>query len=591
LAKLQQLYYNGGANLNKMGEKLLYKGDNANFHPIRSDSVYGLIYLRSYFMKSILRVLPLVALIIALGVAVIPAAGQDLMSLSAPDCEYGGNISSIEAVDATTVKFTLCNPDPAIPAKLAFSAMAIHSSDQLAAADATDLLNNPIGTGPYKLDHWDRGNELVLTSSESYWGTPALEPTLILKQSAEASARLLDLQAGTADGIFGAAPGDFAVVQGDPNLSLLPIPATNVFYIGINNTKPPFDNVNVRLAIAHGIDKQRIVDNFYPEGSTVADQFMPPSIFGYTPDAAVNAYDPELARQLLADSGVELPIEVELHFRNVVRGYLPQPPIVAADIQAQLAEIGINVTPREIESGTFIPAAHAGEYQMTMLGWGADYPDATNFLDFHFNNPTEFQFGDQDPVLVDLLTQAAQLSDPAARLELYKQANDEIAAFVPMVPIANGGSADAYLARIANAYVSGFGATQFALLEDPEDDNIVYIGGGEPASLYCNDETDGETLRACEQINESLLAYNVDGSVKPALATEWSANEDATEWTFTLRDGVTFSDGSTFDANDVVATFVAMWDASSPMHVGNAGQFAYFGSFFGTFLNAPPAEG
>ena len=80
------------------------------------------------------------------------------------------------------------------------------------------------------------------------------------------------------------------------------------------------------------------------------------------------------------------------------------------------------------------------------------------------------------------------------------------------------------------------------------------------------------------------------GNVVPALATEWSANEDLTEWTFTLRDGVTFSDGSTFDANDVVASYIAMWDAASPLHVGNTKQFSYWGAFFGTFLNAPPAE-
>jgi len=525
------------------------------------------------------------------------------MSESAPDCEYGGSIKSIEAVDALTVKFTLCAPDPALPAKVAFSAMAIHSADQLqAAADAAaasadpasyvadDLLNNPIGTGPYKLDHWDRGNELVLTKNDSYWGTPAIESSVIIKQNSEASARLVELQAGTADGVALVAPGDFPVIEGDANLKLLPIPPGNVFYLGINNTVAPFDNIKVRQAIAHAIDKQRIVDNFYPAGSTVATQFMPPSIFGYTPDSKSNNYDLDLAKQLMADSGVTLPIETTLSYRNVVRGYLPQPPIVAADLQAQLKEIGINVTLNEVESGAFIAGATAGQYPLTMLGWGADYPDATNFLDYHFNNPAQKQFGAQDPKLTALLTQAAQLADPAARLPIYKEANDEIADFVPMEPIANGGSADAYLAKIANSYVSGFSATQFALLEDPDDDNIVYIGAGEPISLYCNDESDGETFRACEQINQSLLAFApADGSVVAALATEWSANDDLTEWTFKLRDGVKFSDGSTFDANDVVASYIAMWDAASPLHVGNTKQFSYWGAFFGAFLNAPPA--
>ncbi len=98
---------------------------------------------------------------------------------------------------------------------------------------------------------------------------------------------------------------------------------------------------------------------------------------------------------------------------------------------------------------------------------------------------------------------------------------------------------------------------------------------------------DGETFRACEQITQSLLGYATDGSVVPALASDYSGNADATEWTFTLRDGVTFSDGSALDANDVVASFIAMWDASSPMHIGRTGDFTYWGAFFGSPLNAP----
>ena len=254
-------------------------------------------------MKSLLRVLPLVALILALGGAVIPAAGQDMMSLTADNCDYGGNIKSIEAVDAMTVKITLCNPDPAIPAKVAFTAMGIHPSEQLEAANLDDLLGNPIGTGPYKLDHWNKTEEMVLTANENYWGTPAIEPTVILKQSTEAAARLVELQAGTADGIAYVAPGDFATVENDPTLASYPIPPTNIFYLGINNTMAPFDNVMVRQAIAHGINKQRLVDNFYPPGSTTASQFMPPSIFGYTADSMSDDYDLDLAKQLMADSG------------------------------------------------------------------------------------------------------------------------------------------------------------------------------------------------------------------------------------------------------------------------------------------------
>lgn len=543
-------------------------------------------------MKRVFRVLPLILLTaIVLGL-VLPTTAQDLPSVSAESCDYGGELLAVEAVDALTVKFTLCYPDPALPSKVAFSAFAIHSADHLNATGGggDEMLNNPIGTGPYKLASWDRGNEMVFTANEFYWGEPPIEPTAILKWNSEAAARWTELQAGTVDGIDNPGPADFAAIEANPDFKLYPRIPSNIFYLGINNTVAPFDNPLVRQALAYGVDKQRIVDNFYPPASTVANQFMPPSIFGYTADANVIPYDPEMAKQLLAESGVTLPIETTLSYRDVVRGYLPQPGVVATDLQAQLAEIGINVTINVMESGAFLDAADAGELSLHLLGWGADYPDATNFLDYHFGVGSSDQFGDKDPVLTDLLTRAGQLSDPAARLELYLQANNEIANFVPMVPIANGGNATAFAARIAGGYSGPFAGEQFRVMEDPNDDNIIFMQNGEPISLYCNDESDGETFRACEQINESLLGYELGGgTVVPALATEWSANEDLTEWTFTLREGVKFSDGSDFDSTDVVASWSAMWDAADPNHKGRDGNFTYFSAFFGAFLNAPPA--
>ena len=90
---------------------------------------------------------------------------------------------------------------------------------------------------------------------------------------------------------------------------------------------------------------------------------------------------------------------------------------------------------------------------------------------------------------------------------------------------------------------------------DSGGDTLVWMQNAEPISLYCADETDGETCRACEQINEALLSYKVGGTeVEPALAEKYVANDDLTEWTFNLREGVKFHDGSDSDAKDVVAT-------------------------------------
>ncbi|MBE2182513.1 MAG: peptide ABC transporter substrate-binding protein [Anaerolineae bacterium] len=515
---------------------------------------------------------------------------EGLITYAAESCDYGGQFLSITALDANTVQFQLCFPDPALPSKVAFSALGIYPLEHLVATGGGGeaLYRNPVGTGPYMLGNWELGSEISMTANPNYWGEPAHEPNLIFRWNSEAAARLVELQAGTADGIDNPGPLDFDVIANDPNLALFERPGTNVFYVGMNNTVAPFDNVLVRQAVAHAIDRQRIVDNFYPPGSLAATQFMPPSIFGYTEEVTPFPYDPDRARELLAESGVTLPIETTLSYRDVVRGYLPQPGVVAVDIQTQLAEVGINVTIDMQESGTFLDNADEGNLSLHMLGWGADYPDATNFLDYHFGAGSSNQFGDHFPELTSILQEAAALADPDARYPLYVEANTLIRDLAPVVPIAHGGSGTAFAARIEGAHSSPLGNEAFSVMSDPDDDNLVWMQNGEPAGIYCADETDGEALRVCEQINEALLAYEVGGTeVIPALAESFEASDDLLTWTFNLRDGVTFHDGSGLDANDVVMSYGVQWDAANPLHVGRDGSFTYFQAFFTNFLNVP----
>jgi peptide/nickel transport system substrate-binding protein len=516
------------------------------------------------------------------------------LSYAAPDCNYGGEFSKIEAVDALTVRFELCYPDVAFRSKVAFSAFGIQSAEYLeqTGGGGDALVANPIGTGPYKLEQWDRGNQLVLTRNDAYWGTPAIAQTLVFRWSTEAAQRLVELQAGSVDGIDNLGPEDFAPVAADANLQLIERPALNIFYIGFNNTMPPFDNEQVRQALAMAIDKQRIVDNFYPAGSTVAESFLPSAIPGYSAAATWYAYNQEEARTMLAAAGFPDGFDIELSYRDVVRGYLPQPAVVAQDIQAQLAEIGVNVTLNVMESGAYIDAANAGQLAFYLLGWGADYPDATNFYDYHFGSGASPQFGNKFDDITTLLSQAASLANQAERDVLYAQVAELIKQHVPMIPVAHGGSGLAFKADVTGAHASPLSNEQFAVMDPGGRDTFVWMQNAEPIGLYCADETDGESLRACEQINEALLAFEVGGvNTVPALATSCDPNEDLTVWTCTLRDGVLFHDGSTFDANDVVMSYYVQWDAASPLHTGRVGDFTYFPGLFGQFLNAPPAEG
>ncbi len=507
------------------------------------------------------------------------------------DCDYGGEFSEIKAVDELTVEFTLCYPDPAFLSKIAFTAFAI--------ADTADLENNmenhlilaaPNGTGPYALTQWQRGIQLVLDKNADYWGENVGADQLVFRWSTESAARLLELQAGTVDGIDNPAPNDFATIEGDANLQLQLRDALNTFYVGFNENFEPFDDVRVRQALAMGIDRQRIVDQFYPEGSVTASHFTPCAIpLGCEGDEWYE-FDVDGAKALLTEAGLGNGFSTVLNYRDVVRGYLPDPNVVAQDIQAQLkANLNIDITIEVQESGTFLDNSTAGALSgLYLLGWGADYPDPTNFLDYHFNNDANHQFGDTFPSVTEPLTTAATTLDTEVRQAAYVEANNAIRENVPMVPISHGASATAWKLDVAGAHASPLSNESFAHVTPGDRAQMVWMQNAEPIALYCADETDGETLRLCEQVNEPLYQYEVGGVAPiPALAEECIGNAEATSFTCTLRSGVTFHNGARFDANDVVLSYAVQWDMAHPLHIGRTGSFEYWAGLFAGFLNVP----
>ena len=530
----------------------------------------------------------------------------------AADCEfegddeyaaYTGQLAQIRAVDETTVEFELCRVDVAFLQKIAFSAFNIHDTASL----ENDMVNHrvlarPNGTGPFMITEWQRGDHITMVRNPNYWGEAPSFETLIFRWSTDSAQRFVELQSGQVDGIDNPGPDDFAAIEGDDAFALFPREGLNTFYVGFNNnpsiegydnSENPFAIEEVRQAIAMGIDRQQIVDNFYPEGSEVASHFTPCAIdFGCGGEEWYE-FDPEAAQQLLADAGFPDGFETAIHLRDVVRGYLPNPTQVATEIQTQLREnLNIEATIDVQESGTFIDNSNGGLLDgIHLLGWGADYPDPTNFLDYHFGEGASPQFGDKfDDITEPLITGATSLED-ADREAAYAEANDAIREHVPMVPIAHGGSATVFQADVQNGHASPLSNEQFAGMVPGDRDQFVWMQNAEPIGLYCGDETDGESLRACEQINESLYAYEVGGTAaEPALAEECTSNEDGTLWTCTLREGVTFHNGAGFDANDVVMSYALQWDLEHPLHVGRVGDFAYFSALFGGFLNAPAPE-
>lgn len=557
-------------------------------------------------MNTVRRILLILApLLLTLGLIIAPAAGQDeMLSFSAADCDYGGNLKSVEALDSLTVRITLCNTDALFEQKVASLGLSIHPAEYVNATGGEgDLLRRAIGTGPLKLVNWDQGNEIVFERYDDYWGEPSIEKTVILRWNSEAAARATELRAGTIDGMKFANPDDIPVFRADPNFNLVDIPPLTGVYVAMSNYYAPLNDVRVRRAIAMGIDRQRIVDNFFPPGSPLTSDFAPPAVFGHVAEDGVPGFDQDAAKALLeeaaADLGFELPLDslvdtrtgdtraLTLTWRDVVRGYLPNPGIIANDVQAQLAEIGVIADVQVVESGAFLASANAGNEPLHILGWHADFPDASNFYSCCFG-PNNTQLGEPNPALYEPLVSASQVLDPEDRMGYFRQVAKAMSEHVPWVPFGHAGAADVWQVRMVGVHPGLLdGTEEFSRIEDPDDDNVIYMQNAEPISLYCNDTWDGETFRACHQVSEALLDFERGGvAVIPGLAETWSVSDDGKTWTFNLREGVLFHDGSTLDANDVVVSWQAPADCASPNHTGTGQAFAIYKSIFQQFINA-----
>lgn len=517
-----------------------------------------------------------------------PALAFDGKSVAADSCDYGGKISSIEATSELEVTFTMCKPDPAFEAKAAFTPFGIQPEEHIMSAGVDgSIIENPIGTGPFKLETWNRGDSLVYARNDDYWGDMPSYEKLVIRWNDSGAGRLIELRSGTVDQITNLSPDDFDSVKDDDSLTFLPVANPNTMYLAMTNTFEPFNDVRVRQAIAKGIDRQRIIDFFYPEGSQVPTHFTPCSLPNACEGEDWYDFDLEGAKALLAEAGYADGFDTTIYYRDVFRGYLPEPGIVAVEFQTQLRDnLGINAEVVVMESGEFIDESTSGRLDgFYMLGWGADYPHVTNFLDYHFTKGT-IQYGNDSPEIYEPLIEASTIADVAVAAPLYAAANNAIRELVPMVPIAHGASASAALNTLEGAHFRPFGAPRFEIM-DPGKDTLVFMQNAEPISLYCGDETDGESLAVCQQVVEPLLKYGIDtGEVFPGLATACTANDDSTVWTCALREGVTFHDGSTFDANDVVVSWAAGIDASNEAHVGNTGSFDYYSYLWDGLMNA-----
>jgi peptide/nickel transport system substrate-binding protein len=374
---------------------------------------------------------------------------------------------SCEAQDEQTAVITLTKPSATFIPALAQQAFSIASpaaleefqadagtvdADGVFQPSGTFGTEHPIGTGPFQFESWIRGEALTLTRYEDYWGEPAILDELIIQPIPDNAARLQALQTGEIQGYDLVEPQDIETIEADENLQVLNRPAFNVAYVGINQSKPPMDDIEVRKAIAYGLDRQGVVDSFYAGRGVVATQFMPPEVNGYADDVTEYTYDPEMARQILTDAGYELPVEISFAYpSDVSRPYMPDPKRNFEALAASLNESGFRVKPQTAPwSPAYLGNVDEGNYQLYLLGWTGDYGDADNFIGTFFQTP-QAAWGTTDhpnQEVIDLLNQGEEETDEAAREGIYQDANRAIMDWLPGVPYAHSEPALAFAANV-----------------------------------------------------------------------------------------------------------------------------------------------
>ncbi len=370
--------------------------------------------------------------------------------------------------DEHTVTIVLTRPNSAFLSALALPSFAFASPTALQEYDADNVelteegsivvngtfgTEHPIGTGPFKFVEWVTGDHVTLERNEDYWGEPALLDELIIRPISDPSARLQALQSGDVDGMDFVQPAQFEDVRNDSSLQLLERPAFNVGYIGFNASTPPFDELEVRQAVAHAIDKQAIADAFYGGVGEPALEFMPPTMPGYNASLEDYPFDPDQARTLLEQSSCGVPCEIDFWYpTEVTRSYMPDPKANFDAMVTMLEDAGFQVNPHSSIWGTeYIPARGAGDLPMYLLGWIGDFGDPDNWVGTFFRQPLPGFGTDQNDFLSevhDLLAQAVEESDPDARAALYEQANELILELVPGVPYVHAKSALAFRAEV-----------------------------------------------------------------------------------------------------------------------------------------------
>lgn len=354
-------------------------------------------------------------------------------------------VKDIVKVDDHTVKFLLSVQDATFLTNLTMEPFAVLSAeygDQLVQAQKIDQIDvQPVGTGPFVFQNYEKDSMIRFVTNPDYFLGASPLTKLVFVITPDTNVRTQKMKKGECDLITEPAPMEYDQFSKDPNVNVLTAVGMNIGYLSMNTTKKPFDNILVRKAIAHALNKQSYIDAIFLGLGQIADSPLPPTLWGFTDQFEKFEYSPEKSRELLKQAGLPNGFETELWSLPVSRPYNPDGKKMAEMMQSDLAAVGIKVKITTFDWPTYLTKTKNGEHTMGQFGWTPNSADPDSFL-YMLLSCDAVKMGANRSRWCDQefdrdVTLAKQVSDIGQRTELYQKAQKRFAQELPWVMLAN----------------------------------------------------------------------------------------------------------------------------------------------------------
>ncbi|MDR7856718.1 glutathione ABC transporter substrate-binding protein [Tissierella sp.] len=342
-----------------------------------------------------------------------------------------GPVTEIQVVDDYTVRIITSEPFAPLLAHLTHTASSILNEKAVTEA-GEDYGQKPVGTGPFKFEDWQSGDKITLKRFDDYFQGAAAIETVIFRNVPEGTNRTIGLETGEIDIAYDIEPVDKGKIEEHENLVLVEGPSLSSQYLGYNLNKAPFDNVKVRQAINYAVNVQEIIDVVLEGAGVVANGPLTEGIFGANSDLKGYEYNPEKAKQLLAEAGYPDGFETTIWTNDS-----PVRETIATMVQAQLKEVGIEARTETVEWSAYLARTAAGEHDMFILGWTTVTGDADYGLYALYHSTQQGGSGNRtffsNARVDELLDIGKTEPDQDARIVAYKEAQEIIVEEAPQL--------------------------------------------------------------------------------------------------------------------------------------------------------------